>query len=59
MAAEMSGGSRIAGSGTESDWDDLDKEDIVGVYSDGRIEGKYRWKKMVWRTPKNEEVICQ
>jgi hypothetical protein len=41
IAAEISGGSSIAGSGSgrvcaEDEWED----DAVGVYSDGRMEGK-------------------
>jgi hypothetical protein len=64
MAAATSGGSRIAGSGMGKVCEDLeavpDDEVGVGVYIDGRMDGKYRWKNIVCKTPEQEfqSVIC-
>lgn len=43
MAVEISGGSRIAGSGMGKDWiecEDECEDEAVGVYNDGRMGGK-------------------
>ena len=50
MAVEISGGSRIDGSGMGSDCaerEDVCDDDAVGEYSVGRMGGKYRWKNIV------------
>ena len=44
------------------DWTDCDEvweEDAVGVYSEGRMDGKYRWKKIVWRMPVCGQITNQ
>ena len=57
IAAAISGGSRIQGSGIGSDVSvvlavrGVGALDDEGAYSEGRIEGKYRWKKMVCKMP--------
>ncbi len=43
MAADMSGGSRIAGRGIARDWTEEEcewEEEALGVYREGRMEGK-------------------
>lgn len=56
MAVEISGGSRICGSGMgrdgdEDEDDDVEAEAAVRLKRAGRTGGKYRWKKIVCRTP--------
>ena len=60
IAVEISGGSRIEGRGMGRDWaecEDVCEDEAVGVYRDGRTGGKYRWKKIVCRTPAVEVLL--